>query len=79
VEFPPELGGERRQKPVEDLKPVDQGVVGGAERDEQTRPGDAGPAVVDVEAALGAFPFSAETARPAVALEDARAESAEEE
>src|ERR1035441_68507 len=46
--LPPELGEKRGKKPVEDLKPVNQGVVRRAEGDEQLFAGDAGPAVVDV-------------------------------
>ena len=38
----PELGRKRRQDAVENLKPVDQGVMGGAEGDEQLLAGHAG-------------------------------------
>ena len=70
----PELGEKRRQDAVEGLKPVDQGVVGGAEGDEQLFPGDARAVVVDVEAAIR---FPADAAGVAVALEDVPPQSGE--
>jgi hypothetical protein len=76
--LPPELGEKRGKKPVEDLKPVNQGVVRRAEGDEQLFAGDAGPAVVDVEK-LPAFRLQADAAAVAVAPEDSRAQSAEME
>jgi hypothetical protein len=46
--LPPELSEKRGQKPVKDLKLMDQGVVPRAESDEQLLPGDARFAVVDM-------------------------------
>jgi hypothetical protein len=57
---------------------VDQGVVGGAETDEQLFPGDAWPAVMNVDTPA-TFPFSAHPAGVAVAFEDMAAPSAEME
>lgn len=74
--LPPELGEERGQDPVENLQPVHQGVVGGAEGDEQLFPRDTRAAVVNVEAA-GRVPFHADAAAEAVTLENPGAPSAE--
>ena len=79
VLLPPELDQERGQDAVEDRQAMNQGVMGGAEGNQEIRPGDARLSMVNVEAALRAFPFPAHPAGVAVALEHPGAPSAEME
>ena len=74
----PQLGQKRREDAVEHLEAVNQGMMGGAEGDEQFFPGDAGAAVMNMDT-LAAFPFPANAAGAAVAFEDSAPPSAETE
>ena len=75
VLFAPQLQNERRQDAVDHLEAVDQGVVAGAERNQESFFGNARPSVVDMEA-LTTTRAAADPAGAVVAGDDPGAQTA---